>query len=120
LHGCGGVAGGVAVPGAGGKHMIQLILYIAVMAAVTYLIRCLPLVCFSRRIKSRLLQSFLYYVPYAVLRAMTFPAVFTSGGALLPSCSRTLTAVVLAWRGKSLLMVAAAASLAVCLAALFC
>ncbi|MEI3147040.1 MAG: AzlD domain-containing protein [Merdibacter sp.] len=56
---------------------MQLILYIAVMAAVTYLIRCLPLVCFSRRIKSRFLQSFLYYVPYAVLGAMTFPAVFT-------------------------------------------
>ena len=92
--------------------MIQLILYIAVMAAVTYLIRCLPLVCFSRRIKSRFLQSFLYYVPYAVLGAMTFPAVFTSLG--------TLTAVILAWRGKSLLMVAAAASLAVYLAALFC
>ena len=120
LHGCGGVTGGVAVPGAGGEHMMQLILYIAVMAAVTYLIRCLPLVCFSRRIKSRFLQSFLYYVPYAVLGAMTFPAVFTSGGALIPSCIGTLTAVILAWRGKSLLMVAAAASLAVYLAALFC
>ena len=100
--------------------MMQLTLYIAVMAAVTYLIRCLPLVCFSRRIKSRFLQSFLYYVPYAVLGAMTFPAVFTSGGALIPSCIGTLTAVILAWRGKSLLMVAAAASLAVYLAALFC
>ena len=100
--------------------MSRLILYIAVMPIMTYLIRCLPLVCFNRRIKSRFVQSFLYYVPYAVLGAMTFPAVFTSGGALIPSCVGTMAAVILAWQGRSLLTVAAAASLAVYLAALVC
>ena len=100
--------------------MTEQLIYIAVMAVITYLIRVLPITVFRKEITSQWLTSFLYYVPYAVLGAMTFPAVFTSGGALIPSCIGTLTAVILAWRGKSLLMVAAAASLAVYLAALFC
>ena len=90
------------------------------MAKIASYSSCLPLVCFNRRIKSRFVQSFLYYVPYAVLGAMTFPAVFTSGGALIPSCVGTMAAVILAWQGRSLLTVAAAASLAVYLAALVC
>lgn len=50
--------------------------YIAVMAGVTYAIRVLPLVLFRKEIKSTFVRSFLYYIPYAVLGAMTFPAVF--------------------------------------------
>ena len=49
--------------------------YIAVMAIVTYLIRALPLTLIRREIKSPFLKSFLYYVPYATLAAMTFPAI---------------------------------------------
>ena len=44
---------------------------IAVMAAITYLVRVLPMAIFRKRIRSRFVQSFLYYVPYAVLSAMT-------------------------------------------------
>ena len=52
-------------------------LYILVMAGVTYLIRMLPLVLFKREITSPFVKSFLYYVPYACLAAMTFPAILT-------------------------------------------
>ncbi len=92
--------------------MNNLIGYMAVMAGVTYLIRCLPLLFFRRRIKNVFLQSFLYYVPYAVLGSMTFPAIFTSTSALLPSCVGCAIAVVLAYQKKSLLLVALAASAA--------
>ncbi len=73
----------------GGWRCISLLGYMAVMAGVTYLIRCLPLLCFRRRIRNRYIQSFLYYVPYAVLGSMTFPAIFrTSTGSVVPSCRR--------------------------------
>ena len=57
--------------------MKDIFLHIAVMAGVTYLVRMLPMVIFRKKIKSRFIRSFLYYIPYAVLAAMTFPAVFS-------------------------------------------
>ena len=84
-------------------------LYLLVMAGVTYLIRMLPLVALRGRIKSRFLQSFLHYVPYAVLGAMTFPAVLDSTGSLASALCGLVAALVLGWMGKGLLTVAVAA-----------
>ena len=53
-------------------------IYILVMAGVTYLIRMLPLALFKKEITSPYIKSFLYYVPYACLAAMTFPAILTA------------------------------------------
>ena len=80
-----------------------------VMAIVTYLIRMLPLAAIRGKVKSVFLQSFLYYVPYAVLGAMTFPAVFSATGSLPASLAGTVAALILGWMEKSLLTVAAAA-----------
>jgi len=87
--------------------------YVAVMAVVTYLIRMLPLTLFRRPIHSRFMQSFLTYIPYAVLGAMTFPEVLYSSGDLRTAAVGVVTAVLLAWRGRSLLTVAVAACAAV-------
>ncbi len=87
--------------------------YLIVMAVVTYLIRMLPLTVFRKEIKSRFVQSFLTYIPYAVLGAMTFPDVMYSTGNLWTAAAGVITAVILAWRGKSLLTVAVAACCAV-------
>ena len=87
--------------------------YIFTMALTTYLIRVIPLTVFRRPIRSRFLKSFLHYVPYACLTAMTFPAILTSTASLLSGAAALLTAVFLAYRGKSLLTVSLAASAAV-------
>ena len=87
--------------------------YLFVMAVVTYLIRMLPLTAFRRPIRSRFIQSFLAYIPYAVLGAMTFPDVIYSTGDLRTAAAGIVVAVFLAWRGKSLLTVAIAACLTV-------
>lgn len=63
---------------------MTMVLYIAVMAGVTYLIRMIPFTLFKKKIKSRFIQSVLYYIPYAVLSAMTFPAIFFQQTAPLP------------------------------------
>lgn len=83
--------------------------YLLVMAGVTYLIRVLPLAAVRGRIRSRFVQSFLHYVPYAVLGAMTFPAVLGSTGHLTGSLCGLAAALVLGWMGKGLLTVAVAA-----------
>ena len=54
--------------------MSRVYVYIIVMALVTYLIRVFPLVLIRKEIKSPFIRSFLFYVPYATLAAMTFPA----------------------------------------------
>ena len=87
--------------------------YLAVMAVVTYLIRMLPMTLFRRPIRSRFMQGFLTYIPYAVLGAMTFPDVMYSTGDMRTAAVGVAVAVVLAWRGKSLLTVALAACAAV-------
>lgn len=84
-------------------------IYVLVMAGVTYLIRMLPLAAIRGKVKSRFVQAFLYYVPYAVLGAMTIPAVFSSTGNLPGAIAGVVVAVVLGWLNKGLLTVAAAA-----------
>lgn len=88
----------------------HLLAYIAVMAVVTYLIRLLPLVCFRKKITNVFVQSFLYYVPYAVLGAMTVPAIFYSTSYTLSAVAGLIAAVFFAYKEKSLLFVAVAAS----------
>jgi branched-subunit amino acid transport protein len=93
--------------------------YVLVMAGVTYLIRMLPLAAIRGKVKSRFVQAFLYYVPYAVLGAMTIPAVFSSTGSLPGAIAGVAVAVVLGWMGKGLLTVAVAACVAAFVTALF-
>lgn len=87
-----------------------LLAYIAVMAGVTYLVRLLPLVCFRKKITNVFVKSFLYYVPYAVLGAMTVPAIFASTSYTLSAVAGLVAAVFFAYREKSLLYVAVMAS----------
>ena len=93
----------------------NIYVYIAVMAAVTYLIRLLPLTLIRKEIKNTFLRSFLYYVPYVTLSVMTFPAIlYAAGGA-----TALAVAVLLAWKGKSLFHVSLAACTAVFLLEFF-
>ena len=87
--------------------------YIFTMALTTYLVRVIPLMVFRKPIKSRFLKSFLHYVPYACLTAMTFPAILTSTATILIGAAALIVAVYLAYRGRSLLTVSLAASAAV-------
>jgi branched-subunit amino acid transport protein len=91
---------------------MNIYIYIAAMALTTYLIRVLPLTVFRKPIRSVFLRSFLRYVPYACLTAMTFPAILTSTQSLLGGIGALTVAVLLALRGKSLIVVSLSASAA--------
>ena len=92
---------------------MSIYLYIFTMALTTYLIRCLPLTIFRKPIRSRFLRSFLHYVPYCCLTAMTFPAILSSTASIISGAAALIVGVILAYRGKSLLTVSVAASAAV-------
>ena len=82
------------------KH--NLYMYIFVMAAVTYLIRMLPLTLIRKEIKNTFIKSFLYYVPLAV---MTFPAILTATANIWSAAIGFAIALILAWNRKSLICV---------------
>lgn len=85
------------------EHNIYI--YILVMAVVTYLIRMLPLAIWQKEITSPFVKSFLYYVPYACLAAMTFPAILSASSNMISGAVGFAVALYLAYREKSLLKV---------------
>ncbi|NMA37831.1 MAG: AzlD domain-containing protein [Papillibacter sp.] len=94
------------------KHSVYI--YIAAMALVTYLIRVLPFTAFRKKISSKYLKSFFYYMPYAVLGAMTIPHIIYSTGDYRSAAAGFMAAGVLALKRLPLIIVA----LAACCAAL--
>ena len=93
------------------EHNIYI--YVLVMAVVTYLIRMLPLAIWRKEITSPFVKSFLYYVPYACLAAMTFPAILSSTSNVVSGAVGFAVALYLAYKEKSLLTVALFACAAV-------
>ena len=81
-------------------------LYILVMAIVTYLIRMLPLALAKNEIRSPFIKSFLYYVPYACLAAMTFPAILHATSSPVAGLAALVLGIVAAWFGANLFQVA--------------
>ena len=85
---------------------MRIWIYILISAAVSYLIRVTPLVLIRREITNRTIRSFLYYVPYATLAVMTFPAIVEATQTVWSGLAALAAGIILAWRGKSLLYVA--------------
>ena len=81
---------------------VEVFLYILVMAAVTYLIRMLPLTLIRRPIKSRFLRSFLFYVPYVTLAVMTFPAIIHATQTPISGLMALIAGIIAAWLGAGL------------------
>lgn len=94
-------------------------IYLLVMFTVTYLIRVMPLLLIRHKIKNRYISSFLAYIPYTVLGAMTFPAVFYAVDNPIAACAGVLTAIILALMNKGLCTVAIAASAVIYAVGLF-
>ena len=85
---------------------MNIYIYIACMAGITYLIRVLPLTLIRKEIKNRTLRSFLYYVPYVTLAVMTFPAILSATQSPISALIALVVAIVLAYFGRSLFQVA--------------
>lgn len=91
----------------------KIIICIFIMALVTYLPRALPILLFQKKVENRFLKSFLAYVPYAVLAAMTFPEILYSTASFFSGLSGLIVAIILAYWGRNLLTVAIGSACAV-------
>ena len=98
---------------------MNIYIYIACMAGVTFLIRVLPLTLIRKEITNRTLRSFLYYVPYVTLAVMTFPAILTATQSPIAAGVALVAAIVLAYFGLGLFPVAVSACVIVFLLELF-
>ena len=97
----------------------NIYLYILVMAVVTYLIRVLPLTLIRKEITNVYIKSFLYYVPFVTLSVMTFPAILSATASMWSALAAFVVAVILAYRGRSLIQVSLLACLSVFIIELF-
>ena len=94
-------------------------LYLLILAGSTYLIRVIPFVAIKNKINNRFIRSFLAYIPYAVLTAMTIPAVFYATNWWADAAAGLIVAVIFALKEKGLTVVAIAACVAVFVVELF-
>ena len=91
----------------------KFLIYLVVMAGVTYLVRMVPLVLVNKPIKNKYVLSFLYYVPYTVLSVMTIPACFYATDSYVSAIVGFVVAVIAGLLKRSLVQVAVFSSLAV-------
>lgn len=91
--------------------MSDFFIYLLILSGSTYLIRALPFALVKKTIENTFIKSFLYYIPYAVLGAMTFPAVIYSTGNIASGFVGLIVGGILAYKNKSLTLVAVCASL---------
>ncbi len=91
----------------------QYFIYLLIMAGSTYLIRALPFSLLTKKIENKYIKSFLYYIPYAVLSAMTIPAALFATKSIISAVTGLIVAVILALKGKSLTFVAVSACIVV-------
>ena len=91
----------------------EFLVYVGIMAGVTYLLRLLPMLFLRKKITNVFIRSVLYYIPYSVLAVMTVPAIFFGTPHLLTSTMAFVSAVILAYFGYSLLVVASGSAVAV-------
>lgn len=89
--------------------MNNIYLYMFIMAAVTYLIRMLPLALIKRKITNRFFKSFLYYVPFVTLAVMTFPAILSATDSVWSAAAAFVVAMIVAYAGGGLPVVATVA-----------
>ena len=77
-------------------------IYLLILAGSTYLIRVIPFIAITEKINNSFVRSFLYYIPYAVLTAMTIPAVFSANNWWVGAAAGLIAAVIFALKGKGL------------------
>jgi len=94
------------------------LIYLLVMAGVTYAVRVIPYVCMRKEVKNKFFKSFLGYIPYTVLATMTFPVILDATSSPLTAGVGFIVAVIVAYFEKGLLQVAIWACAAVLLAEL--
>ena len=84
-------------------------IYLLIVALTTYLIRAIPFSLITKKVTNKYVKSFLYYIPYTVLAAMTIPAALYVTGSIYSSIAGLLVALIVSIKKSNLTLVALAA-----------
>lgn len=85
--------------------------YLLIVVLTTYLIRAIPFSLITKKVTNKYIKSFLYYIPYTVLAAMTIPAALYVTGSIYSSIAGLLVALIVAIKKSNLTLVAVSAVL---------
>ncbi len=94
-------------------------IYILIMAAVSYMIRVIPIAVMNKPIENQFVQSFLYYVPYTTLAVMVFPSIIYATNSMISGIAALIVGILVAYRSGNLFKVAVACCAAVLLVECF-
>ena len=98
---------------------LYFVLALVITAGITYFIRLTPMIFIKGRIKNKFLKSFLYYVPYAVLSTLAFPAIVLTTSSPISGGAAAVGCIILAYRRKGLITCMIGGVLTVFLVGLF-
>ncbi|MBQ5472325.1 MAG: AzlD domain-containing protein [Treponema sp.] len=98
---------------------LNVYIYILLAGGVSFLIRALPSVLIRKPIKNQFIKSFLFYVPYVTLAAMTFPAIIEATQSPIAGIIALIVGIIISWFGAGLLPVACVSCLIVFVTELF-
>ena len=81
------------------------VICIIILFLVTFIPRALPIAFINKKIENRFIKDFLFYVPYAVLAALTFPSILYSVDNIWIAIVGTVTAITLSILNQKMIIV---------------
>ena len=84
----------------------QFLIYLLIMSGSTYLIRAIPFILINKKVKNKFILSFLDYIPYTVLTAMTFPAVMYLTGNIVSGIVGLCVSIIATYKMKNMTIAA--------------
>lgn len=85
--------------------------YLLIVVLTTYLIRAIPFSLITKKVTNKYVKSFLYYIPYTVLAAMTIPIALYVTSSIYSAIVGLVVALGVAVKKSNLTLVAVAAVL---------
>ena len=79
-------------------------IYLLIVSVVSCVIRVLPVTLIRTQIKNRFIRSLLFYLPYATLAVMTFPAILAISENPLCGAAAFAASLVVSWFTKNLFL----------------
>ncbi len=86
-------------------------IYLLIVVLTTYLIRAIPFSLITKKVTNLYIKSFLYYIPYTVLAAMTIPSALYVTGSIYSAIAGIIVALIVSIKKSNLTLVALASVL---------
>ena len=86
--------------------MSDFLIYLLILVGSTYLIRAIPFALMQKKVTNKYIRSFLHYIPYAVLSAMTLPAALYATENIISGAAGLIVGGFFAYKGRGLTFVA--------------